>query len=101
VAELGPRTAFRTAARGILGFGTQEYVIAATDEHLHVLRLRRPGLVSSRLDGVEESFRRPASGLEWDGKQLTVGGKVYAPIPFHRSDAGRVARIAMSAGEPR
>ncbi|HET7510326.1 MAG TPA: hypothetical protein VFJ65_08780 [Solirubrobacterales bacterium] len=71
----------------------REYVIAAIDGEVVVIRLKLPGVFRAAIDSV--IFRgSPGEGnLQWDGSRLRISGVSYQPISFHEEDAARLVEL--------
>jgi hypothetical protein len=70
-----------------------EYVIAATSDGVSVLRLRRPGVFSATITGIEYEAALDAANIEWREGRLALDGVEYFPIAFHNDDAEQVAEL--------
>ncbi|HVV50263.1 MAG TPA: hypothetical protein VHO06_11430 [Polyangia bacterium] len=96
---LEPRSvrAFFVACRGggrlsILSYVfRREYAVAATDEGVVVVRIRRPPIVSARLTGIVAELRADDPQLAWDDETFVVAGRDYRPIRHHEAAADEVA----------
>jgi hypothetical protein len=71
----------------------REYVIAATNDGVAVLRLRRPGVFRASI--AETVYQAPAreADVDWRDGKFVVGRTKYQPIAFHQEDAERVAQM--------
>jgi hypothetical protein len=71
----------------------REYVIAATNDGVFVLKLRRPGVFRASISGIclRGAADRLQASLE-DGK-VVLGSTSYQPIAFHQPDAERVVEL--------
>jgi hypothetical protein len=70
----------------------REYVIAATDDGLVVLRMHRPAIVRSTFTGIVSELRADDPALSWDAEAFVVDGRDYRPIQHHERDADQVAQ---------
>src|SRR5262245_28939293 len=61
----------------------REYVIAATNNGVVVIRLRRPGVFRASIAGVLYKAPTAEAGVKWLDGGLTVNGIKYRPIAFH------------------
>lgn len=101
-AYLSPRsvTAFFVATRKLRRFPwsslnplvtfRKEFVLAATNHTLAVLRLKRPAIFRAAIADVEAEVDLADPSIKWDGKRIAVADENYFPIPFHDEDAARV-----------
>lgn len=85
----------RSAARRLFNLFVpfeREYVFTATDDGVFVLRLRRPGVFSSKI--LDQAYDEPFdySAVGWHEGALVVDGERYRPIAFHKEDAERLAK---------
>ncbi len=71
----------------------REYVIAATDDGVVVLRLRKPGVFRASIAGVLYQASVAEAGVEWRDGGFVVGGTQNQPITFDSQDAERVAQL--------
>lgn len=71
----------------------REYVIAATDDGVVVLQLRRPGVFRASIAGVVYRASADEATAKWQDGKFAVGGVAYHPIAFHHEDAERVAEL--------
>jgi hypothetical protein len=71
----------------------REYVIAATNRGISVLRLKRPGVFNAQIAGVEYEAPVASADVKWHGDEMIVGGQSYRPVSFHASDAEQVGRL--------
>ena len=67
----------------------REYAFALSGDEVIVYRLRRPGVVGSRLGEVE--FRTTPASLSWDGKALQHGEQKFTPVTNHAEAAEEIA----------
>jgi len=72
----------------------REYVIAATNDEIVVLRLRRPGVFRASIAGIHYRVPISEADIKWADDKFEVGGHAYQPIAFHDQDAGKVAGLA-------
>jgi hypothetical protein len=102
---LAPRQvrAFFVACRGQERLSTfshifrREYLIAATDRGVVVVRMRRPAIVSARFSGIVDEPGADDSQLIWNDGALMIAGSAYRPIQHHEAAADEVARWVGSA----
>jgi hypothetical protein len=67
------------------------FVLAAADDKLLVLGLKRPAIFGATIASIESETPLTAPTVEWTGGSFRVSGKQYFPIPFHDEDAARLA----------
>ncbi len=77
-----------------------EFVVAATEEKLVVLRLKRPAIIRAAIDGPVSEVSLSEPTIDWNGESLEIVGERFFPIPFHWEDAEEVA-LRCSAGASR
>lgn len=85
----------RSAARRLFNLFVpfeREYVFAATGNGVFVLRLRRPGVFSSKILGKAYDKPFDYSEIGWRDGTLIVDGDSYRPIAFHKEDAERLTK---------
>lgn len=95
-----PMRAFFLGVRGLGGKSRlinpftpfqREYVIAATTEEVVVIRVKRPGVFRAAIDRVVFRGSPDEGDLRWEGSRLSIAGKSYQPISFHKGDAEDLA----------
>jgi hypothetical protein len=100
-----PVRAFFVACRGRGRLSTfshlfrREYVIAATDDGVIVVRMRRPAIVSARFTGLVAELRSDDPRVGWDDEAFIICGRDYRPIQHHEEAADDVARWLRFAQE--
>lgn len=85
----------RSAGRRLLNLLVpfeREYVFVATENGVFVLRLRRPGVFSSKILGKEYDTPLDYSAVGWQEGKLVVNGDEYRPTAFHKEDAERLVK---------
>jgi hypothetical protein len=103
--EPRPVRAFFVACRGRGHLSTfshifrREYAIAATDEGVVVVRIRRPAIVSTRLDEIVAELQAGDPQLTTDDDAFVIAGRDYRPIQHHEKAADEVARWLRPARE--
>lgn len=70
----------------------REYVVALTSKDVVVLRVNRPAVFGSKLQGV--LCRTSRSAVRIKGKQVLVGEELFTPLPFHWADAEELVEHA-------
>jgi len=71
----------------------KEYVVAATDDGIAILWLRRPGVFRASIGGIVYKSHDKEANVQWDDGKLLVAGVAYEPIAFHDEDAEGLARL--------
>jgi hypothetical protein len=92
------RRIFPISAFNPMALFRREYVVAATDSDMAILRLKLPAIFRGTIAGLEQRCARNAVRINWDGTCLRVNDDEYFPIPFHKEDADRVAELLTGDG---
>lgn len=71
----------------------REYVIAATENGVAVIGLRRPGIFRASIAGIVFQATAAEASANWQDGKFEVGGTTYRPIAFHEEDAKQVAKL--------
>jgi hypothetical protein len=83
---------------GLITLFQREYVIAATDNGVSVLLLKRPGVFSATIAGSTYEASLDEAKAKWKSGGLILDGVEYRPIAFHDEDALDVARLLHAEG---
>lgn len=71
--------------------------MAATDDEVVILTLRRPGVFRASIAGIAYKAKLGQAKVEWDNGKCVVDDVGYWPITYHCEDAKHLFDLVTAA----